>query len=239
MKMKALADKLACAGSPLNDRELLLHILNGLGPGYLDLASFITACRMDFDDAYALLLTHESRLEQQEQDAKTIFNTNFAQGMFSGNFAQTRGNYRRGGYTGGFQGNYHGGRGSGTGRSFPLRNFSGFNGFNGGYFGFGGYGIGQNMHQMKGKVFNGMSPTMPSNFSGNSHQNATSISYEVIICQICSKSGHSADVCWYRFNEDFVPAPSRTYNKGKPPKSAYMTNFEPANYMPSYMPSFD
>ncbi|KAH9782586.1 hypothetical protein KPL71_008966 [Citrus sinensis] len=210
MKMKALADKLACAGSPLNDRELLLHILNGLGPGNLDLASFITACRMDFDDAYALLVTHKPRLEQQEQDAKTVFNANFAQGMFNG-----------------------------TGRSFPLRIFFGFNGFNGGYSGFGGYGSGQNMHQMKGKVFNGMSPTMPSNFSGNSHQNAASISYEVIICQICSKSGHSADVCWYRFNEDFIPAPSRVYNKGKTPKFAYMTNFEPVNYMPSYMPSFD
>ena len=91
--------KLACAGSPLNDRELLMHILNGLGLGYLDLGSFIIACRMDFDDAYALLLAHESRLEQQEQDAKTVFNANFAQGMFNANFAQTRGNYRRGGYT--------------------------------------------------------------------------------------------------------------------------------------------
>ena len=130
MKMKALVDKLACAGSPLNDRELLLHILNGLGPGYLDLASFITACRMDFDYANAMLLTHKSRLEQQERDVKTVFNANFEQGMFNGNFAQTRGNYRKGGYTGSFQGNYHGGRGSGTGRSFPLRKFIRFNGFN-------------------------------------------------------------------------------------------------------------
>lgn len=41
-----------------------MHILNGLGAGYLDLASFITACTMEFDDAYALLLTHESQFEQ-------------------------------------------------------------------------------------------------------------------------------------------------------------------------------
>ncbi|KAL9432294.1 hypothetical protein AB3S75_027337 [Citrus x aurantiifolia] len=142
MKMKALADKLACAGSPLNDRELLMHILNGLGSGFLDIASFITACKMDFDDAYALLLTHESRIEQQEQDAKTVFNANFAQGMVNANFAQTRGNYRKGGYTGGFQGNYHSGRGPVTGRGFPSRNFPGFNGFNGRYPGFGGYGRG-------------------------------------------------------------------------------------------------
>ncbi|KAH9671623.1 retrovirus-related pol polyprotein from transposon RE1 [Citrus sinensis] len=240
MKMKALADKLACAGSPLNDRELLMHILNGLGSGFIDIASFITACKMDFDDAYALLLTHESRIEQQEQDAKTVFNANLAQGMFNANFAQTRGNYRRGGYTGGFQGNYFGGRGSGTVRGFPSRDFSGFNGFNGEYSGFSGYGRGQNMYQMKGKpIFNGMSPTMPSNFSGNTHQNAASMSEEMIICQICSKPGHSADVCWYRFNEDFVPASSRANNKGKIPKSAYITNLESANYVPSYMPNFD
>ena len=164
MKMKALVDKLACAGSPLNDRELLLHILNGLGPGYLDLASFITACRMDFDDAYALLLTHESRLEQQEQDVKTVFNANFAQGMFNGNFAQTRGNYRKGGYTGSFQGNYHGGRGSGTGRSFPLRNFLDLMVSMEDTLALLVMVEVKNMHQMKGKVFNGMSPTMPSNF---------------------------------------------------------------------------
>ncbi|KAL9460331.1 hypothetical protein AB3S75_003524 [Citrus x aurantiifolia] len=109
MKMKALVDKLACAGSPLNDRELLMHILNGLGPGFLNIASFITVCKMDFDDAYALFLTHESRIEQQEQDAKIAFNANFV---------QTKGNYRRGGYTGGFQGNYHSGRGPVIGRGF-------------------------------------------------------------------------------------------------------------------------
>lgn len=60
--MKALVDKLSCASSHLSDGELLMHILNGLGPGFLNLASFITACRMEFEDPYALLCTHESRL---------------------------------------------------------------------------------------------------------------------------------------------------------------------------------
>ena len=54
MKMKALGDKLSCASSPLSDGELLMHILNGLGLGFLNLASFITACRMEFEDPYAL-----------------------------------------------------------------------------------------------------------------------------------------------------------------------------------------
>ena len=59
LKVKALADKLACAGSPISEKDLLIQILNGLGPGYLDLASIITANKMSYDDAYALLLTHE------------------------------------------------------------------------------------------------------------------------------------------------------------------------------------
>ena len=63
LKMKQITDKLACAGSLVSDKDLLQQILNGLGPGYLDLATFITAGKLDFDDAYALLLTHETRLE--------------------------------------------------------------------------------------------------------------------------------------------------------------------------------
>ena len=64
LKMKQIADKLACAGNLVSNKDLLQQILNGLELGYLDLATFITASKLDFDDAYALLLTHETRLEQ-------------------------------------------------------------------------------------------------------------------------------------------------------------------------------
>ncbi|ESR44791.1 hypothetical protein CICLE_v10003509mg [Citrus x clementina] len=60
LKVKILADKLACAGSPMSKRDLLMQVLNGLGTGYLDLASIIIANKMSYDDAYALLLTHEA-----------------------------------------------------------------------------------------------------------------------------------------------------------------------------------
>ena len=63
LKVKALFDKLACAGSLISEKDLLIQILNGLGPGYLDLTSIITANTMSCDDAYALLLTHEAKLE--------------------------------------------------------------------------------------------------------------------------------------------------------------------------------
>ena len=50
----------------MSERDLLMQVLNRLGTGYLDLASIITANKMFYNDAYALLLTHEARLEQSQ-----------------------------------------------------------------------------------------------------------------------------------------------------------------------------
>ncbi|KAK9179785.1 hypothetical protein WN943_028990 [Citrus x changshan-huyou] len=50
-KMKLLANKLACAGDVITENDLLMRVLNGLGSGYLDLASIITANKMSYDDA--------------------------------------------------------------------------------------------------------------------------------------------------------------------------------------------
>lgn len=76
IKMKSVADKLAGTGSPIADKYLMMTILNGLGPGYRDGATFITGSCMDNDDAYALLLQHETRLEQEQND-KSMFNANY------------------------------------------------------------------------------------------------------------------------------------------------------------------
>ncbi|KAH9647867.1 retrovirus-related pol polyprotein from transposon RE1 [Citrus sinensis] len=125
LKMKQIADKLACAGSPVSDKDLLQQILNGLGPGYLDLATFITASKLDFDDSYALLLTHETRLEQSLNENQmlnanlaNVSHNNNSYGMMNAYYAQTRGNPRICGYNGGFHGgnqfgrnNFHTGRG--------------------------------------------------------------------------------------------------------------------------------
>lgn len=41
LKMKVMANKLACASSPLLEKDLISQILNGLGLGYLDVATFL------------------------------------------------------------------------------------------------------------------------------------------------------------------------------------------------------
>ncbi|KAH9779612.1 retrovirus-related pol polyprotein from transposon RE2 [Citrus sinensis] len=92
-KMKLLANKLACVGDVITEKDLLMRVLNGLGSGYLDLASIITTNKMSYDDAYALLLTHEARLEQN-QSAKTVFNANYS--TMNVNHPYMRGNFRKG-----------------------------------------------------------------------------------------------------------------------------------------------
>ena len=77
IKMKSIANKLASAGSPITEKDLMLTILNGLGSGFRDIATFITRSKMEYDDAYALLLTRETRLEQEQND-KGMYNENYA-----------------------------------------------------------------------------------------------------------------------------------------------------------------
>lgn len=91
--MKSIANKLVSADSPITKKDLMLTILNGLGAGYCDIATFKTGSKMEYDDAYALLLTHKTRLEQ-EQDDKSVFNSNYAYypKVF---YAQPRGSFRR------------------------------------------------------------------------------------------------------------------------------------------------
>ncbi|KAH9726030.1 retrovirus-related pol polyprotein from transposon RE1 [Citrus sinensis] len=107
-KMKLLANKLACAGDIITEKDLLMRILNGLGSGYLDLASIITANKMSYDDAYALLLTHEARLEQS-QGTKTMLNANYS--SMNANNSYMRGNFRRGTFGNGYYGRFGYGRG--------------------------------------------------------------------------------------------------------------------------------
>ncbi|KAH9670341.1 putative LRR receptor-like serine/threonine-protein kinase [Citrus sinensis] len=217
VKMKAIADKLASAGSSITEKDLMLTILNGLGSGYRDIATFITGSRMEFDDAYALLLTHETRLEQ-DQDDKSMFNANYAYTNAYTNafhpkvyYAQPRGNFRRGGYYGGR--NVFSGRGN---MNLSPRMFNG--GFRGGFGR--GYPV--------GNPFNGNNPLAPRSSPSvikNGSQGAFNNNPVDSICQIYFKSGHTADICWHRFVEDYVPMP-RGFGKGKAPRAAYMSNFD-------------
>lgn len=48
----------------------------------------------------------------------------------------------------------------------------------------------------------------------------------MLACQICHKSGHTADACWHRYVESYVPQP-RNFGKARGQGSVYMASFEP------------
>lgn len=115
-KMKLFANKLACVGDNITEKELLMRILNGLRPGYLDLTLIIIANKMGYDDAYTLLLTHEARLEQN-QNPQAVFNVNCS--MFNANYSHMRGNLRRSSHFHKQYGQF-GGRGYNIGRDISF-----------------------------------------------------------------------------------------------------------------------
>ncbi|KAL9460181.1 hypothetical protein AB3S75_003395 [Citrus x aurantiifolia] len=223
--MKQIADKLACAGNPVSDKDLLQQILNGLRQGYLDLATFITTSKLDYDDAYALLLTHETRLEHSMNE-KQMFNANFANftpnnsgyGMMNAFYAQLRGNARRGGYNGGFHSGNQGGRNTfHTGRGMFVNSHP--RGFPSGTGNFGNsHGRGQMIGNNKHMQF------MRGQYSGNSGMpNSDGNDEQSVVCQICFKSRHTATECWHRFKENYVP---QYMKKGRNQRSAYMAYYD-------------
>uniref|UniRef100_A0A803NKT0 Integrase catalytic domain-containing protein n=1 Tax=Cannabis sativa TaxID=3483 RepID=A0A803NKT0_CANSA len=65
-KIKSICDSLAIAGHPVHDFDLVLHLLNGLGPEFDSVISSITSRSdtLSLEEVQALLISHESRLEK-------------------------------------------------------------------------------------------------------------------------------------------------------------------------------
>ena len=57
-----------------------------------------------------------------------------------------------------------------------------------------------------------------------------------MICQIYFKSGHTIDIYWHRFVENYVLV-ARDFGKGKGPRSAYIANFD--GFTPPYQSADD
>ena len=55
-----------------------------------------------------------------------------------------------------------------------------------------------------------------------------------LICQICFKFGHTDDVCWHRFVQDYVPS-SRGFGKGKAPRATYFSNSDVSAASPDFV----
>ena len=144
-------------------------------------------------------------------------------------FAQPRGSFKWGGYSGGRtpffgRGNmnysprmFNGGVRNGYGRGFfPRNNSADFNHFSA-----------PRNPVPKNSSFLARNGANMSGSQG-SFNNAGEL-----VCQICFKNGHTADVCWHRFVEDFVPVP-RGFGREKTPRAAYFSNFDGSTSNPDF-----
>ena len=216
-KLKTVTSGLALAGSPVNDLDLITHLISSLDQSYYLVVVYIKAnmLTMDLSEAYAMLFTHEVRLENNKlHNSKEIKNyaADIAQAEnFSkkgNNNTQSNQNKARGNNwnnnpsgRGGFGGNGRGGyQGSNPQRGNWNNNFKGFaGGFNNGFPG----GFNNNF----GKCgFN----------SGGARKNfGQGID---VTCQIYFRFNHIAAKCRDRFNRNFVlnfptPAPNHFFNQ--------------------------
>ncbi|CAH9124652.1 unnamed protein product [Cuscuta epithymum] len=76
-EMQAIADDLALAQNPVSDQDLLVHILNGLGPEYGDLTSAIRVREtpLPFSELQSILLEREERIREEAASAPTLVPT--------------------------------------------------------------------------------------------------------------------------------------------------------------------
>ena len=131
--MKSIADNMATVGSALSDDDLILHVLSSLGPDYNSVATYITGQvgveKINVNEAYAMLLTQEVRIEQQTHmlaniDVKQNFKANLTY-----NRAYKKGNMSGGRGFGGFGYNHgYGNNGNSNSNSYK-RGYNGGSGF--------------------------------------------------------------------------------------------------------------
>ncbi|KAH9769752.1 retrovirus-related pol polyprotein from transposon RE2 [Citrus sinensis] len=200
IKMKSIADNIAAAGSELSDDDLILHVLSGL-----------------------------ARIEQQTH---MLANTDVKQN-FEANLAYNRG-YKRGNMLGG-----RGFGGFGYNSGYGNNGNSTSNSYKGGY---GGSGFNANSGNAYGtnnqfKAYQG--DNQRGGGGGNWNQNAgndgfnnsrpsgnTKPQWNVSkpTCQICLRTGHTANICWKL--EEFIASGAYRPPPNINPKSAYLANIE-------------
>ncbi|KAH9684575.1 hypothetical protein KPL70_013597 [Citrus sinensis] len=116
-KLRTVIDGLALASSPVNELDLITHLITGLDQSYYPVVVHIEAnmLNMDLSEAYAMLLTHEARLENNKlhdsKETKSNYAVNVAQ---AGNYQKKgRGNWNNNfrGFAGGFKSGFPGSAG--------------------------------------------------------------------------------------------------------------------------------
>ncbi|KAL5832269.1 hypothetical protein ACOSQ4_017623 [Xanthoceras sorbifolium] len=97
LKLRTLADTLAAAGQPMNDRDLLLNVLQGLGSECDAVIVNITSQQgVISQDAQFLLMSYEAHLDQHASSASPALANASASFAQSGNSKGANQQFNRG-----------------------------------------------------------------------------------------------------------------------------------------------
>ncbi|KAG5541944.1 hypothetical protein RHGRI_021688 [Rhododendron griersonianum] len=181
-----IADQLAIASCPIQDEDLVFHILHGLPSSY---DAFNTSIRtrsesITVDELTSLLcsesihMNSHTKVSPTSGDLAVAFATNVSGSTnSSSSFSGSRGSNSM------FRGRYSSRPGNRGGR-YPFRG--------------GGRGFGRNFRSPN---FTGFSGASTSSGSGSLSETGS------VVCQICNKPYHTALTCWYRMDSTFQPSP--------------------------------
>ncbi|KAI4334853.1 hypothetical protein L6164_013562 [Bauhinia variegata] len=78
--IKSIADELCMIGYPLDDIDLVLYCLSGLGPNFKDISTILRtqSTTLTYDQIYDQLLNHELHLKRDEQPSATPVTAHYA-----------------------------------------------------------------------------------------------------------------------------------------------------------------
>lgn len=182
-QIKEISDQLAIASCPIQDEDLVFHILHGLPSSY---DAFNTSIRtrsesITVDELTSLLcsesihMNSHTKVSPNSGDLAVAFATNVSGSTnSSSSFSGSRGSNSM------FRGRYSSRPGNRGGR-YPFRG--------------GGRGFGRNFRSP------GFSSASTSSGSGSLSETGS------VVCQICNKPYHTALTCWYRMDSTFQPSP--------------------------------
>jgi hypothetical protein len=174
-EIKGLFDEMDAVGKPLDNLDVILHILSGLDEEYDGFVAAITDLikaekNVSLSDVYSQFMSYEARMESRKPSDGSSVNT------------ATRGGRGGGRGCGDHQDQYREHRydydqRSGYGGGYERQNYGGHGGYGG------GRGIG------------GQNP------QGNCQNYGCNGARTNDTCQVCGKIGHTALNCWKRFQK--------------------------------------
>lgn len=93
-KLKTVTDGLALIGSPVSEIDLVTHHITGRDQSYYPVVVHIEAniCSMSLSEAYAMILTHEARLENNKFNESKEIKSNYAANVAQATNFQKKGN---------------------------------------------------------------------------------------------------------------------------------------------------